>query len=243
MKRISDKIRSSGYVLALLLPLLALTVVVMIVSVNDFYTSYRGIELLPIRDPGPAATEFELLMRQLRIIATAAMPQLVTTIGMYIIISMWPDNWKTMQPIERNSLIFFILVVLMAISVDVFTGYAYYIDQPYSQILPFVSSEFYADSFARQNVMVALINSLVIDTISSEVFLTICVGLIVELTPDFKRAIANWKHRMRKADRDSREERRSERHSTPPRRPDRPTGPPIRSAPIMTDDRIIFNDE
>lgn len=183
IRDLGDVIRRSGFIVPLFHAIAVGAAICVIFWVQDFYTSYKGVSLMPTRTIPDTASDFErTLMLVVSPVAIALSPWAFATVSFYVILVMRP-----MSPVEKVLWGTMIGIFFVCLGYDITTGYAYYIDPSYATLVPFVSPELDTDPVARKAVMSALGRVVVIDTIFSEIMGTLCWGLLVDLWPDYQR--------------------------------------------------------
>lgn len=196
-KKIGDRIRGSGFIIPIGWLLILACGATLVTSLSDFYTSYRGVGDLPIQ-PADPGNEFELALRWLYVICVALIPQLVTVIGSFAGLALLPENTEE-QWIRRAAISF----ALVAVLIDVFTGYYYYIKPEYASFIPLLD---WGDAAVREAQISALVMSAGVDTLFSEVGFTVAWGLTFEVWHDWLlqwRRVLNQLNELQKKPQDN----------------------------------------
>jgi hypothetical protein len=173
-----DKIRQSGFILPLALALVAGCLITVVTGVNDYYTSFRGVERLSVNATLPDPTSFELTLATLRQYAIAGMPQVLSVVLGFTILTYLP-NRKDRR--ETTLWLSGLAVFLISNYVDINTGYHYYITSPFNDMS---MTEALGSPVGRKAVGDALLMSIIVDTLFSEIGGSFLWGLLFEVYPD-----------------------------------------------------------
>jgi hypothetical protein len=180
IKKLGDRIRNSGFIVPIYNFVIWLCLAIVIISVRDFYTSYRGV--LATMPPLPAtATGFErALMTRVSPFAVALVPQAVIGVSLYAILAIWGPQGTA----EKSLWGMAVVSLAGALYVDIGTGYAYYMPDG-MQGIPLTAQTLRDVAEVRH----AVFHALVIDTLFSEAWGTVAFGLLWELRADFNRQL------------------------------------------------------
>jgi hypothetical protein len=232
-KTIGDKIRHSGFVIPLFWALVAGCLIVVITTVNDYYTSLRGVERLYVNQTLPNPTQFELTLAALRRHAIAGMPQVVSIVmGMSILAYVPVKGTKQEKMLWTMGLLFF----LSANYIDINTGYHYYIPTEWENVPIFVALQ---DPMGRKAVLDAWLMSAGVDTLLSEILGAFFWGLLFEIYPDFFKQWSKVRGKKESiSEMVARDQKKSKkRKGTPPPRSNVPPAPP-RASDILRDEAM-----
>ena len=181
IRKLGDKIRNSGFVLYLSIALAVGCLITVITSVNDYTTSYIGVNNLAVNITSPNPSGFEVTLSVLRRVAIAAMPQVITIVAGYVLIAFEPENRR-----EWGLWVGALVAFCLASTIDIATGYMYYIKAPYGDMS---LARALATEAGRTSVFHSLFMSAGVDTFFSEVGSAFFWGLFLDLYPD---AFRQW---------------------------------------------------
>lgn len=169
-KKLGDKVRGSAFVVPLGFFLSLASIALLIINIRDWYTSWLGIDMIPVYHAGSAegATDAEVWIYALSRIALSLLPQLFTVIGAYSALALDPDTDEE-RMLRRGA----VIVTLIAIGFDVATGYFYYLPRDVEVI-------------TWEHRAWALFMAGLVDTVFSEIAGAWVWGLLLEIGGDFQ---------------------------------------------------------
>lgn len=169
IRKISDRVRESHFIIPIYWFIVIGFIACTVRSVFDFYTSYVGVSSMQVQ--GFSNQWADILNRA----TVAAMPQVWTNIAALVLLALEPTN-RTEQWIRWGAG----LTMLVAIYVDVLTGYYFY----------------FLEGTAAGSTFHSLIMSGVADTLLSEGGWTVCFGLLLALRVDYLSALQRAKRQV-----------------------------------------------
>lgn len=232
----ASRIRSSGYAVPFMLFVGMGLAIGIVIWINDAYTSYRGVLMIPTRtitmEPTVAAdgtviegaTAFAYYAHILRAWAMSLAPQVISNIAWFVIILLWPDKHNPLSQVEHKGLMLAVTTLVLATAADIVTGFVYYLHEGVGPL-----GQAFATDTGTAAVAGAFFNSAIVDTFGSELLISFCLGTLFEFFPDARMVTSKFTERNAQAAAHGRAARK--RNAT---RGSSPSGPGPSSPPPST---------